>query len=312
MFQWIKLKPQKIYIIPTRVGIYFILATLVVLLVGSGYSNNLINLLAFFMLSFVFVAMVLTNLQLSDLKVISLNVESGFAGDMLRCQATIQNSAQEEKWGIRISDESSNTGTALKSTLLRGRIRSAQSSRVNWTRTTTGRGKYTIAEIGLDSIYPLGLFYTWKKELVTSQYFVYPEIAGDLPLRVKNRGGEISTEQSLTDAASGDEFKEHRAYVRGDSGHHVDWKAHARGHPLLVKEMNAGHGDYVTLSLSDPVLRGLSTEQRLSQLCVWVRLCASNLIPFQLLIPGFESAFGEGWPHAQICLEHLALFQEPS
>ncbi|MES2965054.1 MAG: hypothetical protein V4760_14305, partial [Bdellovibrionota bacterium] len=61
-------RKNRVYILPTGFGLVFIAGALVMILVGATYQNNLVNLLAFFMLSLVFIGMIQTHNNLKDVK----------------------------------------------------------------------------------------------------------------------------------------------------------------------------------------------------------------------------------------------------
>src|SRR5215472_4959178 len=99
------------------------------------------------------------------------------------------------------------------------------------------RGEHKIEALDLTSCYPLG-FVRASKRLVSNQtYLVYPKPAGN-PQLPTNRSGLASSwvQQSI---GPGDDFAGVRAYVPGESQRHIDWKAAARGQPLMTKQFAA-------------------------------------------------------------------------
>ncbi|MBC7395842.1 MAG: DUF58 domain-containing protein [Bdellovibrionales bacterium] len=310
MFQWIQLKPGQVYIIPTRVGAYFIATSLIILLIGSGYSNNLVNLLAFFMLSLVFVAMVLTHLQLKCLDVESIEATPAFSGEVQTFHLIIRNDSAEECAGIKgkciLKDMKKRSPLPQ---MLDGRLLAHHRNRVKWVEPAGKRGRYFIEKIELETVFPLGLFYAWKIAKVKSECWVYPKLSGNLKLPFPQGEGEfVSTLQSSH--RQGDEFHGHRDYRAGDSARHIDWKAHARGRALLVKEMDEGSSPELFLSLELLAQSGLSKEDCISQLTVWVNEACQQELSFKLVLPHHEVLQGRGMAHARRCFEKLSCFQE--
>lgn len=306
-----RIKPnrEKIYIVPTRVGAFFIFSTLVMLLVGSGYSNNLVNVLAFFMFALVFVAMVLTNLQLKDVDLEDFEIYPAFAGTSGEVAAALRNSSSTERWGIEAAlPQASGREYRPKP----AHIPARQSARLRWSKPPESRGRYRLQRLELYSIYPLGLFHAWKVVPVNASYFVYPKRAGTLPLPFQLEGGEAEALQQAT-VTLGDDFRGHRKYLAGDSPRQIDWKAFARGRPLLIKEINEGEPPDQVLdwhSLDGMIVGGveIDDEARLSQLASWVQECYARGGNFRLRLPGQAELSGRGLEHVNRCFEQLALY----
>lgn len=297
---------EQIYIIPTRMGGYFITVTLIILLIGSGYSNNLVNILAFFMFSLVFVGMVLTHLQLKDVKVAELEVNPSFAGEEVWSQAVLNNPNATERFGLRahLPELETVKGASFTERFVH-QLAARQNTRVSWVQRSGVRGLHTIQKIEVSSVFPLGLFYSWKLIPIQKNYWVYPELKGDLQLPEALQAGE-SDALSRASQNSGDDFRGHRQFIQGDSSRHIDWKAHARGRPLLIKEINEGDPpdwlfDFHVLEDS-----GLDLEAKLSQLAMWVQEAYHRDLNFALRLPKREEISGRGDAHARKCFEWLA------
>ena len=104
---------------------------------------------------------------------------------------------------------------------------------------------------------------------------------------------------------AGDDFAGTRAYQSGESQRHIDWKAVARGQPLLVKQW-AGEADQ-TLHLDWASLSHLDVEARLSQLTRWVLIAERTGASYGLRLPEITIAPARGDVHFHNCLRALAL-----
>jgi len=114
--------------------------------------------------------------------------------------------------------------------------------------------------------------------------------------------------EAYSQEAGGDDFSGYRNYRPGESLHHLDWKAYARGRSLLVKEFNGGGCGAVWLDWQE--LAGFDDEHRLSQLARWV-LGADRLgCDFGLKLPHYTIAPDSGSLHTQQCLQALACYPE--
>lgn len=297
------MRKGRIYIIPTRFGLAFILGACVMLLVGATYQNNLVNLLAFFMLSLIFVAMVQTHNNLKDITVEALDADSSFSGSEFVITAVLHNNSKTPRF---------NLGTDLRKRvpevvyenvlplLPHGsiKLRSAYKAKK--------RGHYRIDEIKVSTVYPLGLFYAWIWLNSKGDYFVYPEPKGHRSFPLIGVGQEATHAQR---SLEGEDFHGHRKFDSGDSPRHIDWKAHARGRPLMIKQFTEGTASAVWFEWN--ALEGLETEEKLSQLAAWIEEARKRRLPFGLKTPAGLFEPGHGLQHATRCLEHLAVYGLP-
>src|SRR2546429_7599470 len=99
------------------------------------------------------------------------------------------------------------------------------------------RGEHEIGRLQLTSAYPLGFLRVLKQLPSPQRYVVYPRPAGDQRLPAETaQSGQRSSRAEL---GEGDDFAGVRAYVRGESQRHIDWKAVARGQALMTKQFTA-------------------------------------------------------------------------
>ncbi len=157
----------------------------------------------------------------------------------------------------------------------------------------------------LTSIYPLGFIRFLKRFASSQSYIVYPKPAGavKLPSSFVRRADS----RPLTDFGEGDDFAGVRDYVPGESQRHIDWKAVARGQPLVTKQFTAEAEGVVYLDFS--ALHFAGVEERLSQLALWVIEAERAGRPYGLRIPGIEISPAVGQLHFHQCLRALSLFE---
>ena len=121
-------------------------------------------------------------------------------------------------------------------------------------------------DCSLTSAYPLGFLRVLKQLPSPQRYVVYPKPAGEQRLPAETaRSGQSSSRREL---GEGDDFAGVRAYVRGESQRHIDWKAVARGQALMTKQFTAESDGLLYLDFAAVRLDDL--EARLSQLALWV------------------------------------------
>lgn len=296
---------QSIYILPTGFGVFFVVGAFIMVLIGASYQNNLINMLAFFMLSITFVAMVQTHNNLKDLSLESIEIDDTFAGKDLMVTAVIKNESEVQRFNL----ESQLRRTKPKLIIDQDLPLAARGSiRLKSTYQTKTRGVFKISGVSLYSVYPLGLFRAWRYLKADKTYFVYPAAQGAIPLPTM-QGNSWDAKQ--VNAVGGDDFRGHRNYQKGDAAGHIDWKAFARGRPLLVKELTDGAGETFYFDWSN-LPPSLSIEARLSQMAKWVTEAMQRHAVFAMRMNDLLIPTGEGSQHGRNCLRILASFDSAS
>jgi len=167
------------------------------------------------------------------------------------------------------------------------------------------RGEHRVGTFRLTSIYPLGFVRVLKRFTSSQTYLVYPKPSGDPRLPVQLAGSPDSRPQ--TELGEGDDFAGVRGYVPGESQRHIDWRAVARGQPLMTKQFAAEaegsvHFDFSALHFHD-------VEERLSQLALWLIEAERLRRPYSLRLPNADVAPAVGEAHFHRCLRALSLFQ---
>jgi hypothetical protein len=86
-----RLRPGRVYILPTAVGLVFALMTFAMLLGSMNYNNNLSFLLTFMLISIGFVAMHQCQRNLVDLELSFAGTEPVFAGQTAMFRVAVTN-----------------------------------------------------------------------------------------------------------------------------------------------------------------------------------------------------------------------------
>jgi uncharacterized protein (DUF58 family) len=156
--------------------------------------------------------------------------------------------------------------------------------------------------------FPLGLLYSWSRRVALEQScLVYPRPAGSMPRRTRDQE-TLDSMHGL--GAGGDDYIGTREFHPGDSPHHVDWKAVARGEGWHIKQFGGGYQP--TTWLDWDTLPGLDTETRLSVLTRWVLDAEHDGMLYGLRLPEKTLAPANGEYHQHECLRALALFGQKS
>ena len=167
------------------------------------------------------------------------------------------------------------------------------------------RGCFPELRLQAESIFPLGFFTAHHALRLRQPHSIYPAPAGSRPLP---RALAPTREPRDGQRIEGDDFGGVRVWQTGESQRHIDWKAAARGQPLLVKQWT-GEADEI-LQLDWETLAPLATEERLSQLARWVVQAEHGGASYGLRMPGKVLDPARGAAHFHACLGALAVFEE--
>ena len=269
------------------------------------YAASSQNSAAIYLLLFLLAAVFLVSIPhtLINLFGVSLQVESAkptFAGDEVCLPVEIMNSSRATRYGIEVV-----LPAAGKTRERIDCIPRKSAARLTVRFAAHHRGEYKIEKLDLTSCYPLGFVRASKRFVSNQTYLVYPKAAGTSQLpKHHSQFGDSSVQQGIE---HGDDFAGLRDYVPGESQRHIDWKAVARGRPLMTKEFAAETKGAVCLDFSK--VRLADTEEKLSQLTLWVIEAERVRQPYGLRLPTVEISPALGQMHFHCCLRALSLFQ---
>src|SRR5262245_40412343 len=267
---------------------------------ASSQNSAAIYLLLFLLASVFLVSIPHTLINLAG---ISLRVESAkpeFAGDDVCLPVEIMNSSRAMRYGIEvILPDASKTRERLDC------IPRESAARLTLRFSARQRGEHRIKTLDLTSCYPLGFVRATRRFVSNQTYLVYPRPAGNPQLPTnRSRFGDSWVQQGI---GPGDDFAGVRAYVRGESQRHIDWKAVARGQPLMTKQFSAETKGAVYLDFFE--VQFADVEEKLSQLTLWVIEAERSRQPYGLRLPGIEISPALGQMHFHYCLRTLSLFR---
>ncbi len=293
------LTQRRIFILPTRLGYFFVPVLGLVLIASINYSLSLGYLLTFLLAGMGGVAMVHTFRNMAQLSVSPGKVEPVFAGETAYFGLVLHNtrlprfavaSRQRNAEAVYADIPGARKGHLDSSVTLPLPVYAAQ------------RGRLALGRMEIFTEYPVGLFHAWSYVDFGTTCLVYPKpdpSAGPLPYAAQAKGeGHIPI-------AGGEEFQSLRSYKPGDTPRQIAWKALAREQGLLSKEFGATASSDLWLDFSH--CPG-SIEARLSGLTWWVLEADRAQVPYGLRLPGKEIMPAMGERHRQACLEALALF----
>jgi uncharacterized protein (DUF58 family) len=288
------------FVYPTAsfAGLLFVLAAM--WYAASSQNSAAVYLLLFSLTAVFLVSIPHTLINLAGVTIALESVKPAFAGQEVSLPIEVMNRSRAIRHGINLA--LSGSGRERKRI---DYLRAGKAARVTLRFPVRQRGEHKIGTLCLTSAYPLGFVRVLKKFAAHQTYVVYPKPAGDLQLPLSRTRVPHSRPQA--DFGEGDDFAGVRAYVPGESQRHIDWKAVARGQPLMTKQFAAEEEDSVHLDFS--ALHFADVEDRLSQLALWVIEAERARRPYGLRLPGTEILPAVGQLHFHQCLRALSLFQ---
>jgi uncharacterized protein (DUF58 family) len=279
----------------TSASFYLIVVIGFVLLGAINYQSNA----AYIVVSLVLSTAVMSTLHawrnISTLRLVAGQAFPAFAGEPLRANATIT-AGTIPCWTLvcdapEITEDDGVTVDHLAP---------QHSHTLTLVLPAKNRGIHQVRRLRVASVYPMGLLFVQAEIIVDWQFFVYPA-----PLI----GGEVTVDagdgqaDGLHIGSTGD-FHGHRNYQIGESQRRVDWRAVARGRPVLVKEFVSGAVQDCWIDYER--FPGVPLEQRLSLMCGQIISFERAGRRYGLRLPGIVIEPAQDDAHYHVCLEHLA------
>lgn len=290
----IYLRQGRVYILPTRPGLAFCLALLVMLIGSINYNLSLGYILTFLLTSMGLVAILHTFRNLVHLHITPGRVEPVFAGEVAWFELFVENRSAYERSSILFWHQGKATPCDVPS---------ARGATVSIAVTAYARGWLTPGRITVDTRFPIGLLRAWSYIHPDMRCVVYPKPdAALLPLPEPSGG----TGARRASAGGSDDFAGLRAYQASDSPRHIHWKAVAREQGLQTKVFGGRANAELWLDWNQ-LPAGLDTEAKLSRLTRWVLQADQEGLRYGLRLPGQALAPDSGEAHRLACLRELAL-----
>ena len=293
----ITLVQRRVYILPSKMGLYFAAMLLVMLLGSINYSNSLAFALTFLLASVCVVAMLHTYRNLLHLGIDIGPVPPVFCGDTLRVPLLLDNTNHRARYAIQLCFPRQAEVACDVPADARQRTHVPLPGQV--------RGRHPLPRITLETRFPLGLFKAWAHAQRDVHYLVYPAVDSAHPLPLDKH---FQLNASGDRGQGADDFAGLRNYHSGDSLRHVHWKTVARQQGMHTKQFGGDRTEQLWLDWEQ--LAGLDTEARLSRLSRWVLDADAAQLDYGLRLPGWHIAQGRGPAHRHRCLEALALFPQ--
>lgn len=271
-------KKSRVYIFPTRMGGYLNGLIFLMFLLSLGYSNNLLLIFTIFLFAFNLLWLIQTHFHLHRLKLDSVLISSGHAGDQLGVKVFWQ-TAPQGPWHWQLTLESNQGEFALLN-------QRDEASKSEGEFAPLKRGQYQWHHLKVATSNPFGLYAAWIYYPLAQNSLVYPTLFPnvELPLSGKELEGEL-----LEDRKGSDDFRGLSSY-QGEESRKISWKHYARSGELLIKEGEEKKTPMLELELKLPQEAELK-EHYLSYVATQLVECSRREIPFSLKAPGVQASY---------------------
>lgn len=291
----VTLDQRRIFIFPSRVGLFFGLCLLLMLLTAINYQNNMSYALTFLLATLFIVATLHTYANLAGITLRAVRAHPAFPGQVTEFDLQLERSDGRDRYGLRLRWPDSSEG--LVNLVAGDRVEVRLHAPVG------GRGWHSPGRLLLESTYPLGLLRCWTWVDLDLHAMVYPR---PLPSpELPGLPGE-RPEGAAAPVPGSDDFFGFRNYRPGDSLRQVHWKGLARNQAILSKQYSAYAERSVWLDWE--MFAGLDIERRLSHLCYWALQFDRRGEEYGLRLPDTQIAPGAGDRHREAVLKALALY----
>ncbi len=290
----VSLGRRRLYILPTRAGLGFGLLLLCMLVGALNYGNSLALLVTCLLAGVALVAMYQCHRNLLGLELAAAATSPAFAGERGLLSVTLVNGSALDRFRLEIDASGARAAAADLPRFC--------TCRLELEVPAPRRGLIRLDRLRVATTHPFGLFRAWTWVHAPLALTVFPRPRGRRPVppyAAAERG------RAQARGADEDEWRGLRAFREGDSPRQVDWKAYARGAPLLVKEYAASGSQRRVFGFDD--LPGLETEARLEQLARWIVDAEARGDSYGLVLLGTRLPAQRGPEHYRRALTALAL-----
>jgi len=165
------LRPGRVYILPTGVGLIFGLMTFAMLLGSMNYNNNLSFALTFILAGLGFVSMHQCQRNIVGLELSFAGVEPVFAGQSAKFRIAITNRSKSARHGIGLYTDAADSDIQD--------LRPGESKIFVLTVATEKRGWLRLERFGIRTLFPFELFRSWAWLHMDLSGLVYPRPADE-------------------------------------------------------------------------------------------------------------------------------------
>lgn len=294
----ILLSQRRVYVLPTRAGLAYLLTAATMLIGAINYNLSLGHALVFLLLGIGVAAILNTFRNLAHLSVSKGRCPPVFAGGNAQFGLVLRNPRRFCRYNLTLR---AGDGDAVHVD-----IPAEDQIETTLPAPARQRGWLTLPRVTLSTTYPLGLVRAWAYAAPDQRCLVYPTPASSAP--PLPRGGGQGQER-LQQVQGDDDFAGFRRHVPGEPMQRIAWKSAARqpDAELLAKHFAGESSETLWLDWAQ-LSPALDVEQRLSILTRWIIDAHSGGFLWGLRLPDCVLPPAKGDSHCHRSLEVLALY----
>ena len=294
------LNRHRIYIIPNRAGLVYVLLLLCIFITSINYSLNLGYALNFVLVACGWLAIHLTYRNLSGLGLTASPGQAVFLGDLAHFNIHLNNHSSLLRYALAVGF----TRAAMQMT----DVPEYSNCSLTLAQVSTARGWMACPTVRIQTTFPCGLLNAWSYWKTDRQILVYPQPEANppsLPLHYEDSAGaQYST--------GSDEFSGLRNYRPGDTPRQLAWRQMARqstaGNEVMLSKIFEGGQKKICMLDFAQLPHHLSLEQKLARLCAWLLAAENQQISYAFRLGNLHYPQNSGQHHQEACLRALALF----
>ena len=287
---------RNLYIFPAREGFRFLVIVFLIWMLGTIYENNLVLLLAFFLVA-VFVSTIFsTHANLDGLTLRVGDSDPVFSGDQLRVPLLFE--SKSGRWRRRVFVRYQGQEHVVD-------IPPSGKATAQLRSETEQRGWLALGRVRVYTRYPLGVLHAWSWPLLKSKCLVYPK---QVPRDTTSSDGTEG--HGFAPAGRGmDDFAGLEEWRPGVPAQRIAWKQFSAGRGMLEKTFEAQASNPTWIDWES--YKGIPVEDRLSAMCakaMEMERCGQS---YGLRLPGTRLVPSQGERHLRQLLTALAIYPEP-
>jgi uncharacterized protein (DUF58 family) len=292
----------------TKVGLWFVLLTVVVAAAATNTGNNALYLVLACMLAMLVVSGVVSRTNLERLGVAVEAPGDLFARRPFHLPFTITNRSRRwSRWLLLFSVSSKGPARLVP------HLPAGQSARGSLEILLPRRGRHRLDHAHFSSLFPLGLFRKGMRLPLDVDLLVFPELfaAGGLAAQPTGLAGDESSPRP----GWGHELHALRSYRTGDDPRAIHWKKSAQTGALVFMERESEESRRLSIVFDNATgrLADAAAEGRFEHLVSEAATAAVDHLArgFEVELVSREGTlpFGIGARHRQAILERLALVE---
>ena len=300
MLKWIETRllnsarANRVYILPTFLGLKIFFVNFILLILGLIYANNYLLLFNFIFFCLFLMTMFYTHFNLLGFVAYDLKVEPGFANSNSNVTLYYKNENLDDRFSLNVSMKSNNFIYKLNSFNPNPKIGTHR-----FDIQLNQRGVETFKRIKIETNFPLNLFVCFSYFDINFEIITFPALSMFTDF-ISNKSFQHSEE--IGDFALNE-------YRPGDKINSILWKKSTLLKTYIKKEIAPEENTFI-FDLNHFLKANNDTEKILSELTSAINYCFENKIYFALLVEDKNiTGIDNSLEHRNKCLKILAEYE---